>query len=103
MLTTFKSQAGPNVMMFEDVASQLLGVMGKDDSSEGIVTVEQMPDVLSRLRRLGELEGLGRDGRKPTTPQAVDRRSAISLATRAQPLIDLIERSQRAQLPVVWS
>lgn len=103
MLKTFRSQAGPNVLMFEDVALQLLDVMGKVDGQEGIVTVEQMPDVLSRLRRLGETEGLGRDGRKPTAPQAVDRRSVISLATRAQPLIDLIERSQRAQLPVVWS
>lgn len=114
MLITFKSSAGPNVLMFDEVALQLLDVMGKAPSlgqahsAQGIVTVEQMPDVLARLRDAVDDSRLAASKRaKAGTGEAeskpgCDRRSSISLAQRAQPLIDLLERSQRAQQPVVW-
>jgi len=110
MLITFTSAAGPNVLMFGEVATQLLEVMGKSPRPPGVVTVEQMGQVLGLLRRAADAsrnraassqpggdasdEAHGRPGD--------DRRSSISLAQRAQPLIDLLERSQRAGQPVVW-
>ncbi len=109
MLITFTSGAGPKVLMFGEVANQLLEVMGKTTTAKGIVTVEQMDEALGLLR------GAVNSSRSSATASArggkpddardqpgCDRRSAISLAQRAQPLIDLLVRSQRAGTPVLW-
>ena len=53
MLIVFKSQASGDVMMFEKNARELLAIIGKDrDSGQGVVTVEQLPDAIERLRRI---------------------------------------------------
>ena len=50
MLIVFKSKAAGDVMMFGDVAHTLMEIMGKDPGEKGIVTVEQLPGAIARLK-----------------------------------------------------
>ncbi len=109
MLKTFKSSVGPDVRMFGDVADQLLEVIGKPGSDQGVISVEQMGDALARLRsavdssRRDTVAAAGEGGPGDDESDAEHARSRrVSLAQRAQPLIELLERSLRANKPVVW-
>ena len=53
MLITFKSPASSDVMMFGDIARQMMGIIGKEVTDKGIITVEQ----LRWFRLLGQPPG----------------------------------------------
>lgn len=108
MIVTFQSKASGDVIMFGDVAHRLMQIMGKDVTPKGIVTVEQLPDAIARLRAamvqdreqhartLAEADATGEEARpEPAQP-------AISLTQRAVPLLELLEYSLRKRVPVVW-
>ena len=107
MLIIFKSKAAGDVMMFGDVAQSLMEIMGKSPEAKGIVTVEQLPDAIARLKA-----GVAQDkAEKPVvdhdervfekTPEG-GKREHVSLARRAVPLIELLEFSLKEGEPVVW-
>lgn len=110
MLITFSSRTGPDVLMFGHVANRLLKMMGKAPTSEGIVTVEQIPEVLALLRRAvdtshsaaAKAQAAAEHTNQTQDQDGDNRRPPISLAQRAHPLIELLERSQRAGKPVLW-
>ncbi|QDF99105.1 hypothetical protein CJ010_22460 [Azoarcus sp. DD4] len=109
MLFTFKSDAAAEVLMLGDAAKKLIALIGKDaDDAKGIVTVEQLPDAIARLRRAIE-EDRARHAHPTEEQEAADREAGrtgmaapVSLAQRAWPLLDMLEQSQRAGVPVVW-
>ena len=103
MLITFKSQGAGDVMMFGDVASQLLTVMGKDQSAtRGIVTVEQLPTAIEKLRAAATTDKAqpAADSGNDDAPRGADVK--VSFAQRAVPLIDLLNVAQRNGEPVTW-
>jgi hypothetical protein len=105
MLIIFKSKASGDVIMFGDVGKQLLSVMGKSPEPKGIITPEQLPDAIQRLQ-----DAIARSKAQPAdtteaddTPKAADgERVFVSLAVRAVPLLQLLERSLKAKTPVIW-
>ncbi|ANQ86833.1 DUF1840 domain-containing protein [Azoarcus olearius] len=109
MLYTFKSDAAAEVLMLGDAARKLIAILGKDATdTQGIVTVEQLPDAISRLRAAIE-EDRARNAGRNEDDEAADREAGrtgmaapVSLAQRAWPLLDMLEQSQRAKVPVVW-
>ncbi|NMG75331.1 DUF1840 domain-containing protein [Aromatoleum diolicum] len=110
MLFTFKSAAGADVIMFGDVAKQLVAILGKDpDDAKGIVTVEQLPGAIARLRAAID-EDKARQARQPQDadedeepdPERSGMAAPVGLAQRAWPLLDLLELSQKEGVPVVW-
>jgi ABC-type Zn2+ transport system substrate-binding protein/surface adhesin len=91
-------------MMFGDVANRLLDIMGKRVEKQGIVTVEQLPEAIARLKRAAaenKAEQTHRD-EEDKEDETHDRRPGIGLAQRAVPLIDMLERSLKANVPVTW-
>lgn len=102
MLIVFKSKASGDVMMFGDVALQLLDLMGKGRDRQGIVTVEQLPEAIRRLRRMASESNTGPDKSDDEPDEHGDQRRFVSLAVRAVPLIELLERSLKAETPVTW-
>lgn len=95
-------------MMFGDVARKLMELMGKDAAERGIVTVEQLPEAIERLKAAvsddkAKHAGL-QDEDLPAFEEAADgsKRPYVSLARRAIPLIELLEWSLKKQVPVVW-
>ena len=105
MLITFKSKAAGDVMMFGDVAKQLLHVMGKSQDSKGIITVEQIPDAIARLKRAAaetKAHTAGKEESHVEKTAGGGERPYVSLALRAVPLIDLLEHARKAKEPVTW-
>lgn len=105
MLIVFKSKASGDVIMFGDVALQLLDVIGKGRDKQGIITVEQLPDAIHRLEQAAaDSKAKTTAPREPEPERAPDgdRSTTVSLALRVVPLIELLERSHRAKTPVTW-
>jgi hypothetical protein len=110
MIVTFQSAAAGDVIMFGDVAQRLMGIMGKEASDKGIVTVEQLPEAIARLKAAIAEDKAQRaaiadeDGpqSEPDPNSQTGQRPFVSLAQRAVPLLELLEFSLKKKKPVVW-
>jgi hypothetical protein len=108
VIVTFRSPASGDVIMFGDVAHRLMQVMGKDATPEGIITVEQLPDAIARLRAAMEADKAMRkgvadeDGPASEAAPGGGERPYVSLAQRAAPLIELLEWSLKKKKPATW-
>ncbi len=49
MLITFKSPAAPDVMMLENLAEYLLGIIGKPLGERGVITHDEIPSAIEKL------------------------------------------------------
>jgi hypothetical protein len=107
MIVTFKSAASGDVIMFGDVAKRMMELMGKNVTDQGIVTVEQLPDALARLRAAVAADKANRvdDNDDESNHQSGGGRNAgpaVSLTQRATPLIELLDWSLKKKKPVTW-
>lgn len=108
MIVTFQSPASGDVIMFGDVARRMMKLMGKDETEKGIVTVEQLPDAIARLKAAIDEDKRQRAGHSPEELPQTERaengsaRPYVSLAQRALPLLELLEWSLKKKKPVVW-
>lgn len=102
MIVTFKSKASGDVIMFGDIAHELMKVMGKDPDPTGIITAEQLPGAISALKAAIE------ESRKQPAPdeeQEAEKPAmtrTVTLAQRAIPLLELLEWSDKKKTPVTW-
>ncbi len=107
MLVVFKSRAAGDVMMFGDVAYAMMEIMGKAPGEKGIVTAEQLPEAIARLKAAVTQDKSVSPPRDhderlfEKTPEG-GKREHVSLARRAVPLIELLEFSLKENEPVVW-
>ncbi len=111
MIITFQSPASGDVIMFGDVAKRMMKLMGKDETDKGIVTVEQLPDAIARIKAAIEEDKRQRAGvQDEDLPQTEPDRSVpaqssrpfVTLTQRAVPLLELLEWSLKKKKPVVW-
>ena len=109
MIVTFQSPASGDVIMFGDVAKRMMELMGKAVTDQGIVTVEQLPEAIARLKAAIEDDKRQRAGVPeedlPQTEPAGDGKGSrpfVCLAQRAVPLLELLEWSLKKKKPVVW-
>ena len=106
MIITFKSKASGDVIMFRNIAKQLMEVMGKNVTDEGIVTLEQLPGAIAKLKAAVAEDKSKKepenDDEPYGEPQAIGLSQPVSFAQRAVPLISLMEYSLKAKVPVVW-
>lgn len=111
MIVTFQSPASGDVIMFGDVAQRMMKLMGKDATDKGIVTVEQLPEAIARLKAAIEEDkqqraGLQEEDLPRTEPDggrnAKSSRPFVTLTQRAVPLLELLEWSLKKKKPVVW-
>jgi hypothetical protein len=107
-IVIFKSAACADTIYFGDVAKRMMELIGKEVSDKGIVTVEQLPEAIARIKAAIEedkaahrkqiqedepgTEGDGRGGQRPR----------VTLTQRALPLLEMLERSLKEKKPVVW-
>ena len=105
-MITFKSQASGDVMMFAKNAKELLRLIGKDpEATQGVVTVDQLPDAIARLRDAIEADKSSRADRDSGEPDAVDPgtgQARIHLAQRAIPFLELMQYALDDDKPVTW-
>lgn len=107
-IVIFKSAACADVIYFGDVAKRMMELMGKEAAEQGIVTVEQLPAAIGRLKAaiaedkerhrqhvLDEEPGM-------ETADGGGTRPRVSLTQRALPLLAMLEESLGEKKPVVW-
>lgn len=111
MIYKFKSKAASDVIMMGPNGDQVLRLLGREPSAKGILEVADMPAAVAALRSAVEEEDARRqaaaDGGAEAGADTDDtprgsREGVVTLRQRAWPLIEMIERSQRADVPVVW-
>jgi len=108
MLYIFKSRASADVIMFGQDAKHLLEVMGKDTAAKGILTVEQLPEAIARLKKAAEDDRAQVRARRAHLDASNDHpgmeqdRSTVYLSQRAVPLLEMMQDSLKEDTPVVW-
>ncbi|MDR7306067.1 DUF1840 domain-containing protein [Rhodoferax saidenbachensis] len=108
MLYKFKSKATSDVIMLEPNGRQILQIWGKFEEgapAKGILLPEDMPAAKAALEAAIATEEAQR---AQTALEAQDRGedthapAGVSLRQRATPLLDMLQRSQKAQKEIVW-
>ncbi len=119
MIFEFQSRATGSVVMTGKVADRMLGIIGKPSGAQGIITVAQLPEAITRLKAAIADERAARDAAgkalreasrvdlHPTPASGHDEETsgaggAIPLESRAIPLIEMFERSLAARRDVTW-
>jgi len=99
MIYKFKSKAAGDVIMLGPNGDQMLRILGREPSVQGIVDVEQLAPAIAALRaavRDAEVQAEAAENEDPPG------RNAVSLRQRFWPVIEMFERALAARQPVVW-
>lgn len=104
MLVTFKTKAYPNITMFGDVAVRLLQLMGHSGTVPSAIVAADVPAALERLKAAiaDEKTRAAASAPPPAGPDDDEREPPVSLATRALPLIELLESAAEHGNDVMW-
>jgi hypothetical protein len=100
MLITFSTPAYPKITMFGDIAVKLLKLMGHSGKIPGALSAGDVPAALQKLRA-------GVQAQAATEPETAENddpaaEPRVGLATRAFPLIELLEAAAAAEKEVMW-
>jgi hypothetical protein len=102
MLFIFKSATDADLIMHEKSGKEILALLGKSpEDARGIITVEQLPGAIATLRK-AIVADRARPQETASQNQAESDEEPVSLAQRAAPFIDMLERAAKAGQPVVW-
>ena len=103
MIYQFRSKAGPDVIMLADLTKQIFDILGRPLEPRGILTVEQLPTLVTALETaiLKDLEERAKanDENEDSTekPKLADR-----LGQRAYPFLELMKQAKAKGEPVMW-
>lgn len=100
MLYKFKSQAAGDVIMLNDSGEQMLRILGKEVTRQGIVTVEQMPAAIAALNHAVVASETMPVPHLLHTELTQD--DPVLLRQRVAPLVLLLRESQACGKDVVW-
>ena len=117
MLVRLTSSTSGEMIMFAEHARRLFEIVGKECTARGVFTTEQLPAAIARLRqavqddRQAQQSGERQDQRDGVDEREEDEEHAearkagrigVSLGQRAQPLINLLEWTQKEGGFVLW-
>jgi len=99
MIYKFKSKAAGDLIMLGPNGDQMLRILGREPSVQGIVDVEQLAPAIAALRAAVQAEEARAEASKD---EEVPGRNVVSLRQRLWPVIETFERALAAREPVVW-
>ncbi|HEX2493404.1 MAG TPA: DUF1840 domain-containing protein [Steroidobacter sp.] len=111
MLVIFRSKATESVTMFQNVAVELLKLMGATGHVPGGLTAEDVAAALARLeaaiagvtaRTDAPAQGVENDDWASEDDRDPAREPPVAIAVRALPLISLLKRAAAAHAEVIW-
>ncbi|KLV03362.1 hypothetical protein ABT56_19760 [Photobacterium aquae] len=106
MLVVFKCKASGQIMMFGDVAKQMLKIMGKCDQIPGALEKDEIDAALENLQ--AETVAMKKIEQEADNTDLRDDEDepysepVVSLHTRALPLIDMLKAAKAAETYVMW-
>ena len=116
MLYKFKSKATGDLIMLEPNGRQVLRLIGKEPTAQGIIEVHDMPSAIQALQQAIEREAAQHHGQNhatnpvkdseqqdhPTQDQEDSLHDRVGLKQRALPFIDMLQRAHAAGKDIVW-
>lgn len=107
MIVKFISSETGQMIMFADVAHALLELVGKECTAQGVFTPAEMLPAAALLRQAAGADphDAAAAAEQPTAADDEPREVKLSLAKRAWPLINMLERTARNgddEASVVW-
>ena len=117
MLVKLTSNTSGEMIMFAEHARRLFDIIGKECTARGVFTKEQLPDAIARLRQAIQADRSeqqskehqdqrdGVDERDENEERAEARKAGrigVSLGQRAQPLINLLEWTNKEGGFILW-
>lgn len=112
MLVTFRSTATESITMFQDVAVQLLKLMGATGRIPGALGPEDVGPALQRLESATEQIKAGthataarpadNEDSKHEDNDDDERQAPVDIATRAVPLLSIMKRAAAAHAELMW-
>jgi len=103
MIYQFRSKAGPDVIMLADLTKRIFDILGRSLEPRGILTVEQLPDLITALETaiLKDLEE--RSKAKSESEDGTEKpKLADRLGQRAYPFLELMKQAKAKDEPVMW-
>jgi hypothetical protein len=103
MIYQFRSKAGADVIMLADLTQRIFDILGRPLEPRGILTVEQLPALITSLENaiLKDLEDRSKhnpaDQENQEKPKLADR-----LGQRAYPFLELMKQAKSKDEPVMW-
>ena len=112
MLVVFHSKAAAEIFMYAEHAKMLLDLIGKpfepEHAPRGVITAEQVPAALAALR-VAAARSAAEQKKAATTDDVAEAEAQrdpmslpVGLAQRAYPLIEMLQRAEKAQAVVTW-
>ena len=100
MLVTFSTKSYSNIMMFDDIATRLLRMMGNSATIPGAIVADDVPEALQKLKGALNIQ----EGFPQVAPNTGDEESEhiVSLRHRALPLVELLENAAKKGNDVMW-
>jgi len=106
MIYKFKSKATGDLVMMGPVGDQMLGIIGKAPSAQGILPAASLPAAIAALEQAVAADEAAR-ARSPDASDAEEEGrpgggDKVSLRARAWPLVEMMRRAQRENADIVW-
>jgi hypothetical protein len=106
MLITFKCRAAPDVVMLENLAQYLVGIVGKRLGQRGVITHDELGDAIKKLevaivtdkQERAEHDGHFHEGEEGREHHEIP----IGLAQRAYPFLDMMREAQKGNADIMW-
>jgi cyclopropane-fatty-acyl-phospholipid synthase len=103
MIYKFKSQTAADVIMLKLNGDQMLAIVGKEPSAQGIITVAQIPAAIAALEAAVVTHESAESRRTEQPQMEVEvEGDSVRLRDRAAPFIELLRSSAQAGKDVVW-
>jgi len=105
MLVRFSSTQTEPIIMFGDIAVQLIKMLGASGKIPGAISAADIPATIQRLQQQLQIQAASQpepSSRDNDEDEEQEREPPVALAMRAAPLIDLLERASAGNAPLMW-
>lgn len=106
-LVIFRSKAAADITMFAENARRIFEILGRPESTRGVITAEQVPDALQRLNAAvdqekgQQIESSARaEDDAPEGARLMAR--GVTFSQRAFPLLEMLRGAQKKGADVTW-
>jgi hypothetical protein len=98
MIYKFKSKAAGDLIMTQPVGARVLALIGKADTPQGIIEVDQLPAAIAALEAAVAAEA----PRSADDDDGAGRTDRVSLRQRVWPMVEMMKRAQAEKQPITW-
>lgn len=104
MIYKFKSKAASDLVMLGPQGDQILRIVGKEPSAQGIFEVDSMPAAIQALEQAVAADDASRtaDGTGASKAAPDEPAERIGLRQRAWPFLEMLKRCHAEGAVIVW-